>query len=784
MITKKILFVTLILAFVCQTFAQKLTISGYVTDTNTGETIIGVNIIVKGTNKGAASDGNGYFVISGLAPGKYTLMFSHIAYEEKKINLFLENKSLVLKDTPIKPKAVQVDEIVVLGEKSDVADPEIEISHLELSPRAIKTIPSGYSDVFRALKYLPGVEGIDPISPLYSARGGDPSENLVLLDGVTIYNPYHYVTASSLFNLYAVKNIELLVGGFGAEYGGRNSSVLYITTKEGNNKKLHGEIEPTTSHTRAVFDFPVGKNATMMVSTRAYYDLVSRFLFSSPSYFYDMNFSLNWKINQQNRLSLRYFFSKDLFDYDFDRISSYFATTFDTDIFDDYHLNYFNKWYNQAATAILKTIISPSIFLQSQLSGSFFSSDNLSKIEFEYEDDESKNKIKLDYKTEIQNKIQDISGKSTLNIRLNSSNTFKLGGEFNYYAFSNNLEINDFGEGKTDRKPDLIAGFVENKTTLGPISVRPGIRLSKFSYQNKWYREPRFNSVIKMPYNFKIKAAWGKYYQYIISMNSQEYEISQFLDNYYPLKSNKPSASTHYILGIEKSISWNSRFSVDFYYKDISRTYCFDTNLSESEILSFSEKLREGSGKAYGMEVMWQGTWNRFSGWVSYGLSRAERSYPHIMNGKRYLFDYDRTHSFKAVINHQIHPALSYSGTLRILSGVPKTLERSIKSYYYYDPFLNEIATYPTYRSDMKNNARFPLYIRLDLGLKKKIRSGFGAELAEFLGADEAFLNVRFGNLLFFLRNVWFYIPMGEGDYYGLGSNYIPEFSMGYTIKF
>jgi len=167
-----------------------------------------------------------------------------------------------------------------------------------------------------------------------------------------------------------------------------------------------------------------------------------------------------------------------------------------------------------------------------------------------------------------------------------------------------------------------------------------------------------------------------------------------------------------------------------------------------------------------------------------YGISRARRTYPHINDGKSYFFDYDRTHSFKAVINHQIHPALSYSGSLRILSGVPKTLERSIKSYFYYDPLSNELSTYPTYVADRKNNIRLPIYVRLDIGIKKRIRRGFGAELAQFLGANESYLNVSLGNLLLFHRNVWFYIPTGEEKYLSIGTNYFPEISMGYSIKF
>jgi hypothetical protein len=293
------------------------------------------------------------------------------------------------------------------------------------------------------------------------------------------------------------------------------------------------------------------------------------------------------------------------------------------------------------------------------------------------------------------------------------------------------------------------------------------------------------NAACELPWNARLKAAWGKYYQYIISVNSQEYEPSQFVDNYYPLKNREPGASTHTILGLEKSLSANSSISMDVYYKNITRVYMFDYNINELEAYNFSDKLKTGTGKSYGIEFLWQGSWRRFSGWISYGISKSTRSYPHIMNGKTFLFDYDRTHAFKAVISHQIHPALSYSGTLRILSGVPKTIERTTKSYFYYDPISGTYSTYPVGYNATKNNARLPLYVQLDLGIKKRIRKGFGAELAEFLGAEESYMNFSFNNLLFFLhRNVWFYLPIDEDKLYGVGTNYIPTFSAGYTIKF
>ncbi|MFC1476951.1 carboxypeptidase-like regulatory domain-containing protein [candidate division KSB1 bacterium] len=765
--------------------AQIYSVSGYVIDEKSGETMIGVNALVVGTEKGASTDGNGYFRIIGLSPGKYTIEFSYIGYEKKQTAIEIRDKSMILEEIPMVQQILQQGEVVVTGKRTEIGDYRVETGYKELTPKAIQSIPASRGDVFRALKYLPGIEGIDPFSPLFSARGGETGENLVLLDGVTIYNPYHFVTGAGLFNLYAIKNIEMLVGGFGAEYGGRNSSVLYITTREGNNKELHGEMEASTSQTKAILDFPVGKNATMMVSGRSYYDLISRFLFYMPNYFYDFNTSLNWKINNRNRLSLRYFRSKDFFDYKFSRFSTYFRTSFDTDIFDDYDVAYRSVWNNQAATAILKTIVTPKIYLKTQFSGSFFSSNNDSEIDFEYHDDENDEDIKLYYKTGINNTIRDISGKAVLSVKMNSAQTVNLGGEFTSYNFDNDIQINNFSEGRTSRKPNLFAGFAENILEWHALTLRSGIRTTKFSYANKLYWEPRINAVLQLPNKYSIHGAWGKYYQFINSINSQDYEMSQYLDYYYPLKSRDPSASTHYILGLAKSFSDNSHVSADLYYKDISRVYTFDYTINTLDAFRFTDKLKAGSGKSYGLELLWNGTWNRLSGWVSYGISKSTRSYPHIMEGKTFLFDYDRTHSFKAVLNHQVHPSLSYGGTLVIQSGPPKTLEQSFASYFYYDPRTDETAFNVANIADIKNNIRLPLQIRLDLGLKKQIRKGFGAELAEFLGAGESFVNISFGNLLFlFRRNVWFYIPRENGKYYGVGTNYFPEIGVGYTIKF
>ncbi len=256
------------------------------------------------------------------------------------------------------------------------------------------------------------------------------------------------------------------------------------------------------------------------------------------------------------------------------------------------------------------------------------------------------------------------------------------------------------------------------------------------------------------------------------------------LDYYYPLKNTRPSQSVHYIAGIEKKIMETSNLSVDFYYKEMPITFTFDLNQSELELHTFSDKLQEGTGSAYGMEVLWQGNYKNFSGWLSYGYSKSYRSYPHIMDGKEFLFDYDRTHMFKTIINWQATEKIAYSGSFLYMSGIPKTIETTLQSYYYFNPITNEEGFFPQPVSPLKNNARLPAVIELDIGLKKEIRSGYGAEAMRFFNLNKSYLSVSITNLLFFRRNVIWYISVAGKRYLPVGINYIPGISVGYTLKF
>ncbi len=789
---KKIQFLLIILFIVTLSLnaQQGVTISGVVSDLETNETIIGATVRIKDTYSGTVTNVNGFFQLRGVENGTHILEVAHIAYKTKEIKVTVTGKNLLLEETKLAPESISIDEVSVVELRPEkLGDREVETSVREISMKAVQLIPTARNDVFRALKFLPGIESSSPLSPLVSIRGGDPNENMVMIDGVVLYNPYHVSTSAGIFNTNTVKDIELLVGGFGAEYGGRNSSIINVTTKDGNSNGFHGEFQPTSNHFKGFCEFPVTANSTMTLAARAYYPIAGNFMTYANTYYYDMNLSYTFKLGKRNSMSIKYLTSRDVSKLNVGNFYKYFANSFaDEDIkdaFNNLDLNNSNKWNNNAITLINRSILSPTLTLRTQVYGSFHNSDNSSGMRYRITDDETGDVYFNDnYSTNFESYIHDLTAKASLTWIPGVYQTIKIGGEASSYKFFNAAKINDFSKGEESVKPNLLAGFIEDKIKLGPVILRPGVRITKYSGNDDIGIEPRSNILLKLPWDMELKAAWGIYYQYLTSMNTAEYEFTQMLDYYYPFHNREPLKSTHYIVGFNKDIGKTSTLTFDVFYKDMERLYTFDL-MAASDGESLGDKLLEGSGRSYGVEMMLMGKIKSFSGWLSYTLSRSEREFPGFVGGDTFLSEYDRTHALKGVVNYQLTDVVSYSLALQCMSGHPTTIARTQQVYYYYDPVSNSIIPSTQYVDDKKNNARLPFVIQMDMGLKKRIRSGFGVKLEKFLKADESFLTVDIVNLTFFYRNIEYYsVPGFEDMYFPVGFNYLPSVSFGYSIKF
>ncbi len=790
----KHLIYTLYIICLTLTPASGQTISGYIIDSTSRETLIGATIVLSPGNIATITDNNGFYSISKLHPGNYTMQVSHISYQQKNIPIKVTLSRLVLDAIKLQPTKLSIEEVSIIAVKPDqVADKEIEISHKELTPHLIQSIPTARNDLFSAIKYFPGVDKTEPSSPLYTVRGSDPGENAVLLDGVMIYNPYHSSVTSGIFNTQTIKKVDLLLGGFSAEYGGRNSSVMYITTKEGNKNKLHGEIEPSTFYSKLFLEFPAGKDASMIIAGRYYYDIPTNFLLNNSTYFYDYNISYSKRLDKRNTISLKYFESKDRTGYNFSTLYKYIGNSFNTDIYDDFTLEQENNWNNRALTAIHKLILSPGIYMRNQVYYSMHQSDNLSGLDitFDYDDEETgTSTISWNSSNTLSCKIRDMSAKSSLNIKTIPYNEIKIGGEYNSYYFMNHMTLNETDYGSFTRSPSLLALYAEDKITAGPIVFRPGIRFSSYRGE-QWNYEPRASLKVNIFPGFRLKFAWGQYLQYILSMNTSEIQMLQLVDYYYPLKDQLPSKSTHYIAGIEKRISPQLLLTIDGYYKDISQTYTFDLNQELSEAYSFTDNIESGRGNAYGAELYLHGRFKKVSGWVAYTLAWANRQFPdsEINNGESYPYDYNRRHTLKTVINYQITDNFEFNTSYIFMSGIYRSIETTTQSYYTYNASTDELGYFPLYTSSDKNKAKMPPQMNLDFSIRRKLITGIGKKFADLLHADESFATVTIKNVLFLYRNVDFYypgnfIPEYYDKYFPIGSNYLPSAGLSYTLKF
>jgi hypothetical protein len=776
----KYLLITILLFAALVSEGQRASLSGQVTDASNGETLVSAAVVLK-TNgfSGTISNANGFFSIPGITEQRFEIEVSFMGYQTKLIEVDMGGENSKFIEVSLEPSDIVLGDITVVETGYDrIGDRDVEISRRTLSTREIKSIPTARNDVFKALRYLPGIEPTEPLSPLVSVRGSDPGENLIMLDGVTIYNPYHFMSSSGIFNMQTVKNVDMMVGGFGAEYGGRNSAVINIATKDGDQSGLHGEIMPSTAESKVFLEFPVGKKSTMMLAGRMNYDIMGNFLMYSNNYFYDANLSFTHRFSAKNRLTLKYFSSRDFTNLDFNSIYRYMGNSMDmSEIFDDMSLKWVNRWSNNIATAIWHSVLSPNVFLRTQVYASLHGADNFSEMKMNVED------MVFDTSTLFKSKVHDYSGKFTLSYKPFIWNEIKTGLEYNNYYFFNASELNRFESKAAERAPEQLSFFIEDKLILGRLTLRPGLRITNFDGSGFMY-EPRFNAVYSFWTDWKIQAAWGRYNQHIVSMNTQEFEFNQFLDYYYPLTNAKPSLSEHFIVSLEKKLNQNHTLAADLYYKDISRTYTFDLLQDQHEVFALSDKIVAGTGAAYGLELMWKGSFGQLSGWGSYTLSRSVRSFPHILDGETFDYDYDRRHSIKAVMTYRASKRITYSTSFIAQSGVPRSVESTMQMFYMYEPLTGNMIYSPQYVVDRKNASRLPWLFYLDFGLQKELVSGFGKHLAEFFGADESYLVLNVYNALFFRRNVLYYLTAGGDRFIPMGDNYLPVVSAGYTIKF
>jgi TonB-dependent Receptor Plug Domain/CarboxypepD_reg-like domain len=744
--TKTLLFFATFLLCTVQGFSQKqFTLSGFLEDSASGEKLIAAAVFDAETGAGAVSNTYGFYSLT-LPKGKHRLLITYVGYEGQVLEVDL--KQDLTQDFQLRSKA-DLKTVEISTSRQNRIENRVQMSQVSIPIEQIKKIPAlmGEVDVLKALQLLPGVQaGGEGQNGLY-IRGGSPDQNLILLDGVPVYNVSHLGGFFSVFNADAIKNVTLTKGGFPARYGGRLSSVIEIDMKEGNNKELHGEGGIGILSSRLTLEGPIVKDkASFMISgRRTYLDLLlSPIVAASVSssnqqtgrddeaglrlYFYDLNAKVNYKLNDAHRLFASAYLGSDVFGVN---------TKSKLKSSPDYtKIEGGTDWGNVTTALRWNWIINNKLFANTTATYSQYQFSALSGIQEQL--GREFNSIKAQYTSGISDwaikSDFDYSGFVNTRFRFGAGATHHTynPGAFQVQAKTATTNI-DTVVGNPQRtyavEPYIYA---EAERQFGALKANVGLHASGFAVDNQFYSyvQPRLGLNYLLNNSVAIKASFAYMAQYINLLANESFALPT--DLWVPSTARiKPQLSSQVALGIAKTIRDDYEFSVEGYYKNMDNvlSYREGSNFLGTQN-SWQDKVTQGNGRAYGVEVFLQKKTGRTTGWIGYTLSWNNRQFADINQGNEYPFRYDRRHDISVVVSHQFTKKFSVSiawifGTGNAIS-LPETVYEgrngngiANSNFYNTDNFFG---TEKYQINGEKNAYRMPNLHRLDINFEFKER--------------------------------------------------------------
>lgn len=719
-------FVTICFASIAQ---QKFTISGTITDTATSEALIGANTVAVTSFKGTVANNYGFYSLT-LPAGKVRISFSFVGYETKYMEIDLTKNQKI--DVSLNTKN-ELGEIKVVATKANERLTTTQMSRFDMPIEKIKSLPAllGEADVIKSLQLLPGVKsGSEGSTGLY-VRGGAPDQNLLLLDGVPIYNANHLFGFFSVFNPDALKSVTFYKGGFPARFGGRLSSVVDVRMKEGNEKEYHGNISAGLISSSFHLEGPVVKERTSfsVSARRTYFDLFTKPFKKDDDnipgyYFYDVNAKINHRFSDRSRLYLSTYIGKD----NLTSNQNSGGTTFHerSDISKD-KLN----WGNITSSLRWNYIFNNKLFSNTTITYSKYdfnvSSDNRLK---EYGTDKYSFNNYL-----FGSGIYDWGYKLDFDYSASPDHAVKFGVNYIYHNFKPGVKtyksdaagestINEtFGDSSIYAHDFSV--YAEDDITIGPrLKANVGLRASTFNVQNTPYYslEPRLSVNYQAGDNLSFKAAYSQMKQYIHLLTSSR--LSLPTDLWVPVTAKiKPMTAQQVAIGAVYRISNGMDLSIESYYKKMNNLIEYKDGASfYGTSVDWENKVESGKGWVYGAEFMFSKEVGKTTGWIAYTLSWADRQFKYISFGKKFPARYDSRHDINIVVSHKFNDRIDIGSTWVYRTGNAGTL------------FTNTLTTdLPYYNGDMKanyfdgrNNYRMPPYHRLDFGINfhKQKRTG------------------------------------------------------------
>lgn len=728
-------------------FAQ--TISGFVSDKQTGEKLIGANILITNTLQGTATDNQGYFTLRTPNTDSVKFEVSYVGYKtytaiadvskKRIINIELEHTN-------------EIEEVIVSANKDIHRNTETGL--LQLSMKGIENLPtlSGETDALKAFQLMPGVQtGTEGTSALY-VRGGTPDQNLILLDDVPVYYVNHVGGFLSVFDENAINTMKLYKGGFPAQYSGRVSSVLDIRMNEGNTDETTGEFQVgiIASKVFAKIPFDNHKTSAMLSLRRANTDIYSRLLSiaTDDSYiggigFYDVYTKIKHRFSDKSNMCFSIYSGRDRVFLNGKEKESYSMMM--TATLYEYKLKWNNKWGNNLTAVNWNYIFTPAFSMRLTTAATLFHYQN--KLDIQEIETHTK-KLTGRSTSDYQSGIANIMFKSDFSYRRFKNHTISFGtgsfyhiftpGATHYYKADNEVE-NDIVYGFTNINALENYFYIDDRFSATKwLSLYAGLHINSYIVKNKTYNsiQPRLITNIRFAKHLSTKLSYTKMLQYNHLLSSTN--IGMPTEIWIPSDEEiKPVHSDIYAIEIDKTFEKQPySIVIEAYYKTYNNLIDFQDGASMySSVDSWNSYIEtNGNGLSYGFEVLLQKTSGIINGWVSYTYSHSERQFARLNNGNSFLFSFDRPHNLNIVSVYKFNKNISITANWTFMSGLPLTIAQShfklpVDLYQNKEvdfnpdgslmhPHITPLLTAHYYGS--RNNVRMPAHHRLDISLTWK----------------------------------------------------------------
>lgn len=701
--------------------AQNALLRGNVYDKESGEPIPFANVFIENTTKGTNTNLDGFYTISDIEPGDYTIISTFIGYDTARVSVKLSRNDIEYVSLYLEESSVNIG-VVDISASRQTDRTEVKISQVSVSPRQIKALPSvgGEADIAQYLQVIPGIISTGDQGGQLYIRGGSPVQNKILLDGLTIYNPFHSIGFFSVFETELIKNVDVLTGGFGAEYGGRISAIVDIQTRDGNKVRPSGFVSASPFAAKAMIEAPISKftegggSSSIVVSAKkSLIDKTSKNLYSYaadndtiglPFSFQDLYAKLAFKSANGS--------SVNIFGFNF------------TDSFDDPTLANI-EWENVGVGANFHLVPASSNIIMTGAIG--YSNYDLGFVQ--NEDNDRRSAIR------------------------------ELGANIDFVFFGNNNEFsygidlrsirtefdftNPFQQIFMERQSTTeISGYLKFRQIIGNLVIEPSVRLQYYASQSTFSPEPRLGIKYNLSDEIRFKFAGGFYSQNLLSTSNERDVVNLFNGflsgpteqvtgfNGEPLE-NKLQTSRHIVGGVELDVTDNLQMNIEGYFKDFPRLITVNRNKLSPDEANYIEE----EGEAYGIDLSAKYENKNLYVWATYSYGFVNR----FDGDQTYPTIFDRRHNVNFLTTYNLDDEGNWQASVRwnFGSGFPFT---RTQGFYNYQSFLEGLGTpYTTANPDEpgilyskdRNDGRLPYYHRLDISMTKKIEisENFGLEI-------------------------------------------------------